>query len=152
MSDIFPMIPASSRAFWVPAGIGLLMVGILGLFIYIAYSSRNVRFEVSEGGLAIRGGLYGRTVAAESLILDQAQPLDLRGSGDHAPRTRTNGIGMPGYLAGWFRLRNREKALLFVTDRSSVVHIPTTEGYSLLLSVADPEVFLGALRRACGRS
>ena len=54
---------------------------------------------------------------------------------------------MPGYNAGWFRLKNGSKALLALTDRSSVVYIPTTEDYSILLSVADPEAFLAAARQ-----
>jgi hypothetical protein len=36
--------------------------------------------------------------------------------------------------------------LLYVTDRSRVVHVPTTEGYSVLISPADPDQFLSALR------
>ena len=58
---------------------------------------------------------------------------------------------MPGYRSGWFRLRDGEKALLYVTDPTRVVYVPTTEGYSVLLSVAEPDVFLSSLRRATGR-
>lgn len=147
MNEIFPMIPASSKAFWMLLAIGLVMIVMLGLFVYITYSARNVRFEVSAEGLAIRGGLYGRTIAIGSLVLDEAKGLDLSQARQYAPGTRTNGIGLPGYLAGWFRLSNREKALVFVTDQRSVVHIPTTEGYALLLSVADPDALLRSLRQ-----
>ena len=56
------------------------------------------------------------------------------------------GTGLPGYQAGWFRLRNGEKALLYLTDRARAVYIPTTAGYSLLLSPADPDGFLSQLR------
>ena len=37
-------------------------------------------------------------------------------------------------------------SLLFVTDPSRVVAIPTRDGYTLLLSVSDPGAFLQALR------
>ena len=67
-----------------------------------------------------------------------------------APRWKTNGVGLPGYQAGWFRLRRGGKALLFVTDRTRVVFVPTNEGYSVLLSVPDPDVFLRTLRAAAG--
>jgi hypothetical protein len=53
---------------------------------------------------------------------------------------------MPGYQAGWFRLRNGEKALVFVGDPTRVVFIPVRDGYSLLVSVAEADPFLSALR------
>ena len=59
---------------------------------------------------------------------------------------RRMGTGLPGYQAGWFRLRGGEKALLYLTDRSKAVYIPTTNDYSLLLSPADPDGFLETLR------
>jgi hypothetical protein len=55
------------------------------------------------------------------------------------------GTGLPGYAAGWFKLANGEKALVYVTTQSEVVYIPTTEGYSLLLSVTEPDRFLARL-------
>jgi hypothetical protein len=58
---------------------------------------------------------------------------------------------LPGYSAGWFRLRNGEKALAFVTDRQRVLYFPTWKGYSILLSVAEPDAMLAALRRAGAR-
>lgn len=42
-------------------------------------------------------------------------------------------------------MENGERALLFVTDYEKVVYIPTTEGYSLLLSVDQPEEFIRAV-------
>lgn len=56
------------------------------------------------------------------------------------------GTGLPGYRAGWFRLRNGEKALLYVTDGSRAVYIPTNRGYSLLLSSQNPERLVNRLR------
>lgn len=56
------------------------------------------------------------------------------------------GTGLPGYQSGWFRLANGERALLYLTDRSKAVHVPTTLGYSLLLSPDDPDAFLSALK------
>jgi len=107
-----------------------------------------VRFEVSPEGLRIRGDLfYGRTIPRTELMLDQARVLDLTSTTDYKPVRRTNGTGMPGYSAGWFRLQNGEKALVFVGDWTRVAMIPVKEGYSLLLSVPDTDRFLAALRR-----
>ncbi len=146
MAETFPMIPATSKPFWILIPIlVVLFAGLLVLFAYIAYSSQNVRFELSDEGLRLRGDLYGRLIPASALISEQARKMDLTESREHQPRWRTFGTGLPGYRAGWFRLRNREKALLYVTDGSRVVYIPTRDNYSVLLSVAEPERFLQAL-------
>jgi hypothetical protein len=38
------------------------------------------------------------------------------------------GTAVPGYRSGWFRLRNGREALVYLTDRSQAVHVPTTPG------------------------
>jgi hypothetical protein len=48
--------------------------------------------------------------------------------------------------AGWFRLRNGKNALLYVTDRRRTVYVPTTKGYSVLLTPQEPERFLARLK------
>lgn len=144
MDQVFSIVPASSRVFWVLGPLALFLVGTLVLFGYFAYSSMHTRFVLSERGLEIRGALYGRQVPASD-ILPGARIVDLRTNRQLAPRLRTNGVGLPGYRAGWFRLGNGEKALLFVTDPSRVVYIPTSAGYSLLLSPDQPEELLERL-------
>jgi hypothetical protein len=56
------------------------------------------------------------------------------------------GTAFPSYRAGWFRLRNGEKALLYLTDSRRAVYVPTTRGYSLLFSPQQPERFVERLR------
>ena len=148
MSEVFQLVPASDRTLWVLGGIAFLLISLLCLFGYVAYSSRHIRFEISPEGLAISDRLYGRTISAESLVLEEAIRVDLSGVSEYRLRLRTNGVGLPGYRAGWFRLQNGEKALLFVTDLERVVYVPTREGYSVLLSVVAPEEFLEALTSA----
>jgi hypothetical protein len=60
------------------------------------------------------------------------------------------GTGLPGYAAGWFRLTNGERALLYVTTRERVLYVPTQAGYALLLSPSDPDGMLADLRRRVG--
>lgn len=148
MKETFPIIPASSGPIWLFVGLTALMLALVTLFGYFAYSSRNVRFEVSPEGLRIAGGLYGRQIPLPSLVIDGAKPVDLRREDAYRLKWRTNGAGLPGYSAGWFRLQNGEKALVFVTDNRRVLYLPTLEGYSVLMSVADPEAVLRALRQA----
>ncbi len=142
MSELFPMIPASSKPLWFLGGIILFLLALAGLFSYIAYSSRTVQFEISEAGLNIRGGFYQRLIPAESIIIEKSKPIDIGKESPYKPILRTNGIGLPGYASGWFKLRNGDKALLFITNPSRVVYIATREGYSVLLSVQETERFL----------
>ena len=128
-----------------PLAILLLAVAIAA-FAWFLSSSRRTRFELSSQGLRIRQTAYGRTIPAASLKAREARLLDLARDRDYQPRWRTNGLGLPDYQLGWFRLRNKTKALLFVTDRDRVVLLPTSEGYSVLMSVSEPERFLRTLQ------
>ena len=147
MERIFGIIPASSTAYIVMLVIGIVLILIVGLFVYIGYSSRNASFEVSEQGLRIRGGLYGRFIPRGEIDAEAVKVIDLNIDSEYKPRIRTNGIGLPGYSEGWFKLKNNEKALLYVTDRSNVVYIPTRKDYSVLLSVREAEGFAGLIKR-----
>ena len=129
--------------------LALIIVPVLALIGYLFLSPRLIRFEVSPEALAIRGDpFYGRTIPVSRLEMDKARALDLASAPEYKPARRTNGTGMPGYQAGWFRLRNGEKALVFVGDPTRVVLIPVRDGYSLLLSVGEGVRFLSALRSA----
>lgn len=146
MKQVFPIIPASSGPLTVLIPVCILMLGLMVLFTYFVYSSRHTRFEVSADGLRITGDLYGRMIPARDLITEQARVLDLTTEKGYALSWKTNGTGLPGYKAGWFKLKNGGKALVFVTDPRRIACIPTRAGYSVLLSVAAPEQFVEAVK------
>ena len=146
MKQVFSFAPASGF----PANLIVALIGvpILAIVGYLISAPRLIRFEVSPEGLRIRGDFfYGRTIPVSRLEMEKARAIDFDSSPEYKPVLRTNGTGLPGYQAGWFRLRNGEKALVFVGDRRRVVVIPVRDGYSLLLSVLDADEFLSALRR-----
>lgn len=146
-TTVFPMIPAASKSLWFFAIISLILVGALLLMVWLAWSMQHVRFTVSKDGLRLQGDLFGRTVPLKSLKLDEAVVTNLSTDKEHQPKWRTMGTALPGYAAGWFKLRNGEKALLFVTDKTRVARIPTTEGYSVMLSVSEPATLIDALKQ-----
>lgn len=145
MTTVFQMTPAPAKALWFLAALCLLMAVLTLMFGYLAYSARNARFEVSPRGVRLVGDLWGRSIPWEVIDLDGARTLDLRVAPEYRLKRRTMGTGLPGYGAGWFRLRNGEKALAYVTDPSRIAYIPTSDGYSLLLSLEAPDAFLRAL-------
>jgi Bacterial PH domain len=149
--QVFTIAPASTRAFWMIGGVvaaTLLLLGVLGAS---AFAARNARFEVSPDGVRLKGDVYGRFIPASELRFDTARRVDFAATPDLVPSRRTGGTGLPGYQAGWFRLSNGEKALVYLTDRNRAVYVGTTAGYGLLLSPADPEGFLAALASSSRR-
>ena len=143
--DVFPIIPASAKPLWFIWVICVLLALILMALAYTAYSSRHARVELGPASIRLVGDFWGRSIPLGDLIPSQARILSLGKKSEYAPRWRTLGTGLPGYASGWFRLRNGEKALVYLTSRDRVVYLPTTAGYSLLLSVREPERFVAAL-------
>ncbi len=148
MVESFPISPVSSRNLWFFVPVALAMLAAAAALLATTLGPKRARYELSPAGLALRGDLYGRGVIPASTIRGgAARILDLDQEPEYKPRWRTFGTGLPGYKAGWFRLRNGEKALLSLTDTHRAVYIPTREGYALLLSPAQPDSFLASLRR-----
>ena len=151
MPEVFPIVPASAKPIGFLAVVCVILLVILVLLAYTAYSARNSRIEVGDGQLRIVGDLWARSIPIGSLALERAAVLDLGNSPDHIPKRRTFGTGLPGYASGWFRLGNGEKALAYLTQRHSVLYVPTALGYSLLLSVERPRELIESLRGQAGQ-
>ncbi len=128
----------------------LLMIGLVALaFGGVWFALHRRALILTETELIVRAGFYGRTLRRSSLRPDSALEVSLVDRRDLAPRWRTNGIGLPGFRAGWFRLRNSDKALVLLTDPFHVTYLPTSEGYVLLISTT---ALLPALRDAASQS
>jgi hypothetical protein len=147
MTDTFPIAPGQVRILWFALPILAIAVVGIAVAVYSLSASRTARFEISPDGLRLRGDFYGRLIPTRSLRLDQARVVDLRSDPELKPVLRTLGTSISGYRAGWFRLRDGERALLYVTDPARVVYLPTADGYSVLLSVSDPAAFIASLQR-----
>src|SRR3546814_5238573 len=90
-------------------------------------------------GLAIRTTFYSRKLGWSELQLQQARVVDLDEHTELKPMLKTNGTSFPGLRSGWFRLRNRSKALVAMGSGPRVLHLPTTQGYDLLLQARQPQ-------------
>ena len=150
METVYQIVPAGMRPLYLLLPIFLLLVGVMGLLGLTAYGSQRARFVLSDAGLDFRGDVYGRRVPWAALRVQEARVVDLSRQADLQPRSRRWGTGLPGYAAGWFRLRNGERALLYVTAWSRVLYIPTSAGYVLLLSPQHPDEMLADLRHRAG--
>ena len=147
---VFAIAPASGSSLGWMWGIivllALMLVGTVAVMGWSLYAARHATFSLSPESLRISADIYGRTIRTSALVVEGARRVDFGVSPEFLPKWRTNGIGLPGYQAGWFKLRNGEKALLFLADRQRAVYVPTREGYALLISPQDPDGFLAALK------
>jgi hypothetical protein len=150
METVYGIVPAGVRPFYLLLPVIVLLAGVIGLLTLAGYGSQHVRFVLSDVGLDFRGDIYGRPLPWAALRVQEARVVDLTREPALAPRSRRVGTGLPGYAAGWFRLSNGQRALLYVTTRHRVLYVPTNVGYALLLSPADPDGMLADVRRRAG--
>lgn len=145
--DVFAITPASSKPLWFIAVICIILAVVFMALVYTAYSSQKSRVEINHDRIRLVGDFWGREIPFNSLKVSDARILDLHRKTELALKRRTLGTGLPGYASGWFKLRNGEKALVYLSRRTDVAYVPTTEGYSLLLSVDNPHQFIETLQK-----
>jgi Bacterial PH domain len=143
---IFPIAPAASRYLWFMIPVVVILLGAVALLATSIRGAQSSTFEIRPDGLRLRGDLWGRFIPKAELRVDLARRVDMTQEAGLRPKWRRIGTALPGYQSGWFRLRNGDKALLYLTDRTRAVYVPTTAGYVLLLSPSDPDGFLSTLR------
>lgn len=145
------------------AGIGALMLAgkpmaelvpvllVLPLVLAVLLlSMRRRSVELRDGVLDVRGAMFRKRIAASELDLQRARIVDLQEHTELRPFIKTNGMSLPGFHVGHFRLReNLGKAFCLLTDRRRVLWLPARDGKSqLLLSLEQPQALLDALRQA----
>ncbi len=141
-AEVFEIAKASDAG-WLPFALlvpTLLLIGATWLFW-----PRTLSVEVHADKLTLSGSVYGRSIPRAELVTERLRIVDLNSDPELRFSYRQNGVGLPGYNVGWFKLKGGQRALAFVTDRREVVYLPTRNGYALLLSVRDRDAFARAL-------
>lgn len=166
----FAVPPPDPRLLMIPPALGLVaaLVGIglaareeprvwlalipVTLVIALLSWSLRRRHVLLEGRqLRIAAALYSATVAVDQLDLEAARIVDLREASELVPWWKTFGGTAPGLRAGHFRLRNRSRAFVLLTDTQRVLALPERGGRTLLLSLERPQALLDALRDVAER-
>ena len=147
MSETFAIVPAGRGPLYIIIPVLFVMLAVGGILVMAWHASQTASFTVSPEGLRLRGDLYGRMIPARQLRIAEARVVPIDRTSEYRPRSRRMGTGMPGYGAGWFRLANGEKSLVYITRGDRAAYVPTTEGYSVLLTVHEPERFVASLKR-----
>jgi hypothetical protein len=105
MDRIYSIIPAGSGPYIFALVFSVLLIAFISFFVFIGYSSQHVSFEVNEQGLKISKALYGRFIPREQITAEGVKVVNLNIDAEYKPKMRTNGIGLPGYAEGWFKLK-----------------------------------------------
>lgn len=131
--------------------IGIIVVlPVTGLFLYVFIKSWHSDVQVSKSQLVFNVPLYSKAFPIDHMSLSQIQQLDLTKSNDIRLSHRNNGIGLPGFQLGYYKLKQQyqgiDNALIFVTDSKKVIAVPTKHNVLLLFSVDDPDKVLAELR------
>lgn len=116
--------------------------------VFLLLVMRRRRVELQDNRLRVAAGMHTRDVAIADLDLAQARIVDLGEHGKLRPLFRSFGTFLPGYYAGHFRLRDRGKAFVLLTDQARVLVLSERSGRRLLLSLQHPQALLDALRAA----
>lgn len=134
---------------WLHALPALLAMPVVAAVVASSMHSRRV--ELLPGRLRVRRWPIPRSFALDSLDLDRARLADLRQESELHPVMKLIGSRLPGFRAGWFRLRNGHRAYVLSSSGSRALYLPRKDGSALLLGVERPEALLQALRDGGGR-
>jgi len=122
-----------------------LVVGALFLILLVLlFSALFYRLEAGPEKLRIRSLVYNTSLDYGTIRLDGLRVMNLHNE-SIVFNIRTNGIGVPGLFIGWFR-GTGGKYKLYLTDKSSVLYIPTKEGYDIMFSTRQGERIIEEIR------
>lgn len=138
--------PLAPYSIWMFYLIAILPGVLFGFFLFMGWSFNRVSLGVAAGKFELKGVFYGRTLSGDELKVADAKLVNIKTEEDLKPVKRMNGLAISQFVYGWFKLKNGEKALIAVSDREHVVYLPTTKGYSVMVSPKDPGAFLAQLK------
>lgn len=112
------------------------------------WAARRRSISLADGVLEVVATFYRRQWLSTDFKLAEARVVSLDEHREWRPFIKTNGFGMPGLSAGWFRSRKWVSLFCLITDRQRVLLLPLRTGGAVLLSAENPAALLDALRAA----
>ncbi|WP_299802439.1 hypothetical protein [uncultured Shewanella sp.] len=129
----FKKMPQVSKA----VSIGVLLPLVLA-FSWMFYKVNDSKLIMSSDSLTLDVPFYGFSLPISEIDSAGIKRLDLKKEPDFKPDLRANGMGMPGFQLGWFRLANEQKAFVANSNAEKLVMIPTLHNYPLIVSLQEP--------------
>jgi hypothetical protein len=121
---------------WI-AAFGLVLLGLAITLVLLG--ARTPRFAVDGQYIHVSNSLFGRDISLANLDRQSARFVNLNNDRELMPVLRTFGFGLGAKRTGWFRLRNGETALLYLTRSEKLIYIQSRQGYSILFSPEDAD-------------
>ena len=115
----------------------ILVTSVFALIVLMVVTSTRSTLSLENGMLTIDSLIYKTKLPLSSIDKENVKAINMYDE-KLSITLRTNGIGLPHAQIGWFR-GSGGKYKLYLTDKTSVVSIPTTEGYTILFSSKDAE-------------
>ena len=103
------------------------LLGLTSGFLWLSWALSHNQIWVFENRLEFKAGFYTATANGFTLPESNISVLDRRELGPFSPETPVNGIHLPGYKVGWFRLENQKLAFVMLIgehDEITVVRTP----------------------------
>lgn len=137
---VVPFLAPASRRIDLPLAPLLIAPALMAAVIaWIWRGTARIGATVAGGMLIINTGIGSRRVPLAHLRTAGLRVIDLEERPEFRPRWKKWGSSMPGFQAGWFRLRNGESAVCLLLDRRRVSYLRSDDGVTLLLSLARPD-------------
>lgn len=126
------------------SGIFVIVVSAIAT-LWILRMTRRIAVTLDEDELTVVTGVATACFPLSALHAHGVRIVDFAAHPELKPFLRTWGIGLPGLASGWFRLRNKGKALCVLTERERVTVLKTDDGTWVLLSLADASALRNAI-------
>ena len=115
-------------------------------FLVLSWAAKRQAIAVDNGVLEILAAFWRRRIPVQEIDLPASRVIDLREHRQWRPLWKTNGFGLPGLRAGWYRSGDWTSLFCLLTDRRHVALLPLRAGGAVLLSAAKPIELLAELR------
>ena len=122
----------------------IMALGVTGLMVGVISASKNTSISIKDNEVIINSFMYGRKIPIEDIFVNEMQRINLNDS-EYNIRTKRNGIDLPYFKSGWMRLRDQEKALVYITNTENVLLMPTKD-FVVLFSMEKIDEFINKLK------
>ncbi|MCL2185685.1 MAG: PH domain-containing protein [Treponema sp.] len=123
----------------------IIIIFIVVLIIGIIHAVKYTSIAIKDNEVIIKSFLYGRKIPIKDIQINETRTINLNQESDYNISFRTNGISLTNFHSGWMKLRNGQKALVFLTNKENVLFMPVKD-FIVLFSMEKVEEFIRKLK------
>lgn len=146
MLAFFGAVPGWVTVLALAVAIGFLLsitVAFSALLVFVL--TRN-EITLRNGTLHLKGGGFHERVEVDAI--SDIRTVDLTATPALTPGKCENGVRLPGFRVGWFRLGDGSRAFVLLAGGRQAVYIQSRQGIAVLLGVRDSMALLATLSSA----